>query len=208
MRYVILKPKAGTIDPRTTSFASFDELHALAPPLAEFTSEAECAAQIRLMYPDAVTLPMRINLASGKAQTVVLGVIDDEKARQTVDVNSAIPFACLVQAISETEVERMRLKKGDPPFTMNTWRLKPVCPSVYKATPVEVRSSDAAAPVFTTARVGRHRDQLAVFIDAEGVQFSLVFEDKKLGIVEQSDGLDMTDVSGNVLAEHGYFKVP
>ena len=185
MRYVILQPPTGkTIDPRTTSFGSFDELYQLAPPLAEFSSEADCAKQIRFMYPDAVTLPMRINLANGKAQTVVLGVIDDEKARQTVDVDKAIPFSCLVQAVSENDAERMRLKKGDAPFAMLMWRLKPVCPTVYTTTAVEVRSSDAAAPVFATARVGRHRDRLTVFIDAEGVQFSVLFEDKNLELRE------------------------
>ena len=189
MRYLILQPPTGqTIDPRTTSFGSFEDLYKLAKPLAEFSTEQECAKQVRLMYPDAVTLPMRINLANGKAQTVVLGVIDDEKARQTVDVDKAIPFVCLVQAVSDNDAERMRLKKGDPPFAAITWRLKPVCPAVYKSTPVEVRATDATAPVFTSARIGTHRGRLCVFVEAHGVEFSVLFEDPSIALSVDNDG--------------------
>lgn len=188
MRYVILKPPTGTtIDPRMRSYASFDELHAAAPPLAECDTEQECARQVRLMYPDAVTLPMRINLANGKAQTVVLGVIDDDKARQTVNVDAEIPFVCLVQAISENDAERMRMKKGDSPFAAITWRLQPVCPSLYKSSPVEVRSTDAMAPVFTTARIGTHRGRLCVFVEAHGVEFSVLFEDPGIALAVDND---------------------
>ncbi len=182
MKFLILRPSDGkTLDPRGLKLASSDALHKAAPVIGEADTEDEAARAVRRLEPDAV--PMIFQVPVGSGHMVLLGLLNDQFARQRVNVEAEIPFVMFVQAVPEYDADRQRLKKGHG-FTEDTWRLRPVCPDLYESHEVELRATDLRVPAFTQARVGYHNGRLTVFVEVGGIELSMTFTDD-LQLVER-----------------------
>jgi hypothetical protein len=179
MRYVILKPKDETYDPSQTRYESSDDLMAFLTPIADLGAEGPAAEYVRAILPDATAMVVPVHIGSGSS--LFLGLITDVDARRQVNLDKHLPFVLLVRAISDQRDSAMTRKK---PFDQRLWSLRPMRPDLGKTYPVEVRSSDAGAPVFTEARVGFYNGRLVVYVEAEGVRFSIGFQDLGLELKE------------------------
>lgn len=185
MRYLILKPRSGPIDPRGLDLASQAALHEAIPPISEHDTEEDAARRARRFLPDAVALPMPVRVGSG--HTVLLGFISEEDQRRAVDPDAALPFVLFVQPVTQTDHERAKLKKGASPFRMDVWKLWPICPDIYEPAGVELRATEFPSPVFTEARHGAHNGRLTIFVQVGESQMSMVFDNPELKLVDSGD---------------------
>lgn len=179
MRYQILKPNQ-PLDPRRLELGSLEALTNRAPVIAECATEAECAAQARRLLPDAIAMVFLLEIGAGKS--IVLGLTAREEDRQGVQADGEIPFALLVYATTENAMERQRMRRGEPPFTEAQWKLRPVCPDLYRTEEVELRATDLRVPAFTTARIGSHNGRLTIYVEIGGIEMSMTFADPDLEI--------------------------
>lgn len=175
MKYLILKPKDDTYDPSRTRYESSDDFMSNFTALADVGSEAAAAEYVRAILPDATAMVVPVQIGSGSS--LCLGLITDVSARQKINLDDHLPFVIVVRAISDARDSSIDRRK---PFDQRRWALRPMKPDLGKTYDVEVRSSDAGAPVFTQARVGFRNGHLVVYIEAEGVQFSVGFQDAGL----------------------------
>lgn len=180
MRYVIRRP-ASPVRPNET-IPSQEHLDKLWPRVTvdgrvgeqTWTVEAYLAGYVRETYPESIALPFPVRVGSG--ELIMLGII--ESARVAFNQNEPLPFVWVIQPVGDGS-SRERARIGSPTvFDRGLWK-----PAIFKpdaATteilPVEVRATDLAAPVTTSARVGRVNGKLCIYLDVDGVELSVVFD--------------------------------
>lgn len=191
MKFAILLPMA-PINLKTLRLANTAELHNLAEPFGEYDSEEQAAFVVRNMQRGAVAMPFQVELGSGSI-VVMLGLIAADAQRRQFNPDQPIPFAILVQPLPQTDIERRRMKQqpGDV-FDQKLWQVRPERPDMYTPRGVELRSTQLAAPLFTTVQVGRDAaGRLTVHLSAGSDAFSLHFDDKALDLrLESSEDED------------------
>jgi hypothetical protein len=172
MRYTILKPNTPT-DPRHLSFASLEHFRAEFPSIADCDLERQVIEQVRNMYPDAIVMPIPLEVGSGK--TMILGVL--ESADSPTDPNGTIPYVLFVQAISQSGAETALIKRNGQ-FSRSAWAAPVIAPrGDYELKRVELRGSNIEQPLRINAavfrRADRHGGHRTIFLDLGEVQMSI-----------------------------------
>jgi hypothetical protein len=162
MRYTILRPSEPT-DPRSLTFAHLDELRTMLPSITDCDLEVQAMQEVRKLYPNAVVMPVPLELGSGHVQ--LLGVLPDVGAPR--DPGGKIPFVLFVQAIPQHDGDRRAVKKREQ-FSRRLWRT-PVLEPVHGATngmlpeiedlDIELRTSEIDNPLTITAQVFSRPDR-------------------------------------------------
>lgn len=186
MRYMILKPRELTFDPRDLSIPDMAKLHDLIPPIADCPTEVEAKYAIRKVLPNAQGVPFPIKIGSGHA--ILLGFIEDPSC--SID-HDDMPFAIFVQAITQTEHDRKKIGRAlegkERIFDKDLWKLRPVRPQLSKTEEIEWRTSENDTPVFLDAQVGYDVDgRLLVFAEMGNHSFSIKFRSTAL-VIRQDD---------------------
>jgi hypothetical protein len=178
MRYMILRPSRPT-DPRHLGIESTPHLHEVFPPTVECSLEEEAVEAVRLMYPDAVAMPVPFRIGSG--DVYLLGILENISARPPSldghDIDGVtFPFVLLVHALAVDALDR-RTNKERKQFTSRLWQAPVVDPTENVSTVwVELRASDLPNPVRTKAVVGERDGRLTIRCSVGGVAMSITFE--------------------------------
>ena len=177
MRYLILRP-VSPADPRHLAIDGIPHLHELFPLTVECESEEEAVETVRSMYPDAVAMPIPLKIGSG--EMFILGIVADVTdapvpARWSDPTDVVIPFVLLIQAVAEDSRERKDIRDRAH-FSAHRWKapVREPTDNVVEYT-VELRATDLANPVVTTARVGEHDGRLTIYCVIGGIEMSMKF---------------------------------
>jgi len=112
MRYAVMYPIEKTIDPRPpTKLSSMDDLNMLATAFSSHKTQAEAARVVRERHPDAIAIPLMIELGSGVQW--MMGVIGDPEkvVPESLTAEDRWPFVALVLVQPEDDIDRRLLRK-------------------------------------------------------------------------------------------------
>ncbi len=187
MQYRVIIP-SNPCDPRRQKYVDSTELLSAlhygqgTVVQARYDTEREASTYLRERLPDAFGMPFVVQCGSGQA--VLLGFVADP--HQSVDPDAAIPFIAFVQPVTQTDIDRRAMKKGDV-FDRTIWSIPVVRPTFASsvAEPIEIRTNDMPGPMKATARVGLHTDgRLTIYVELGQSQVSILFDDKALRLIE------------------------
>jgi hypothetical protein len=175
MRYNVYRFTSPT-DPRHRHADSLDTLFQGMDSFGRFHDELDAVEAVRGVYPDAVAMPVILEVGSGSV--MVLGLL--ESSSVPTDPSGRIPFVMLVQAVGDNGNDRMRMRKQQQ-FTERLWQAPVADPKTdidfYK---VEVRATDLRASASVPAAVGRDMSgRLVIRVEVGGVSMSMTFDDPR-----------------------------
>ena len=176
MRYLILKPKAATFDPREIDIPSSEALYEHLEKIADCATEDEAVSAVRRAFPGAIGMPMSIKIGAGTA--LLLAFVEDPA--KPIDPDDTLPAVVFVQPVSESDTERGFLRRASVGkvalFDRKKWALRPVMPALSRTMPIEWRTSELETPVYLDARVGfDHAGHLVIYAEAGEHSFSVTF---------------------------------
>lgn len=191
MRYQVLIPPS-PVDPRDEEFPSADDLYRVLPVAGVHPTERAAASMVRDRFPDAAGMPMVVDLGSG--QVMLLGFVADPE--RPIDPDDAIPFACFVRVLADTDADRVYLAKlqkmGNSPFKRELWKIPVHKPELARRMRVDLRSTDLEVPAFVEMSVGSHEGHLTLHAEIGEFQMSIRFADPRVQVVVASSaGLSM-----------------
>lgn len=196
MRYLVLKPATPT-DPRKLHLVNHDALLAAAPAIADCELESEAVMTVREMYPDAVAMPIPVQIGSGTEW--LMAVVADSDA----DVGAPeaeIPFVLFVRAVPERGRDKQRIA-DNASFDRKKWKSPVHHATATTANPfeIELRGTDLDTSVMATAIVGRLPDgRTVITTEVGGIEVSIAFKDRNVGLTL----IDvMSDLEGKLSAD-------
>jgi hypothetical protein len=163
MRYTILRPSE-PVDIRLLDFDSADHLRERFAVASDHDLESDVVRAVREEYPDAVAMPVPIKIGAGESQ--LMGVLPSIRAPR--EREGRIPFVLIVQAISESDIDRRAIRKNAQ-WNRTLWKSTVLRPRVedFERVDVNVQFADMEQPMPLKATVWRRRDSgtLVLMID-------------------------------------------